>query len=151
MIFDQLSQWRRYAKLGARFEQACRYLETVNAQTPLGRHELDGNNLFALVQTYPTKPVEQCRFEAHRQYTDIQFIVTGREKILWSPLAALTTVTQPYNAEKDVAFFAAPAVATPLPMESGQFAVFFPEDGHAPGAECGGIAAVLKVVMKLRG
>lgn len=150
MILDQLSQWPRHAKLGARFEQAFRYLETLNAQTPVGRVELAGNDLFVLVQTYPTKLVEQCRFEAHRQYADIQFIIAGRERILWSPLAALPVVTEPYNAEKDIAFYATPAVSTPLYLAAGQFAVFFPADGHAPGGENGGIADVLKAVVKVR-
>ena len=148
MILDQLSQWRRYAALGVRFEQGFRYLETVRHSSPLGRYELDGTNLYALVQTYPTQPVAQCRFEAHRQYADIQYVVAGNETILWTPLAALPTVTQPYDAGKDVALFAAPATMTPLPLVTGQFAVFFPADGHAPGGGSGG--DVLKVVVKVR-
>jgi YhcH/YjgK/YiaL family protein len=147
MILDDLPQWRRYQTLGPRFQQGFRYLETVAAQTPLGRYELAGNDLFALVQTYPTRPVEQCRFEAHRQYADIQYIIAGNETILWAPLAALTTVTEPYNAEKDVAFFANPASSTALPVGTGQFAVFLPEDGHAPGS---GTGDVRKVVVKVR-
>lgn len=150
MILDQLSQWWQYANFGARFAQAFRYLETLNARTPVGRVELAGNDLFVMVQTYPTKPVGQCRFEAHRQYADIQFIIAGCEIIRWSPLAALTAVTAPYNTEKDVAFFAPPAVSTPLHLVAGQFAVFFPEDSHAPGAECGSAADVLKAVVKVR-
>jgi YhcH/YjgK/YiaL family protein len=147
MILDHLSQWRRYAALEARFERGFRYLETVTPQTPLGRYELAGSDLFVLVQTYPAKPVEQCRFEAHRQYADIQFIVAGTETILWAPLTALTTVTEAYNPEKDIAFFGRPANATALSMVAGQFAVFFPADGHAPG---GGTGTVLKAVVKVR-
>lgn len=150
MILDNLPQWPRYRVLGARFEQGFRYLETVNAQTPLGRHDLAGNDLYAMVQTYPTKPVEQCCFEARRHYADIQLIIAGREPILWAPLAALTTVPQPYDTGKDVAFFGAPATATLLLLGAGQFAVFFPEDGHAPSAAWGGAGEVRKVVVKMR-
>ena len=74
----------------------------------------------------------------------------GRETILWSPLAALTQVTQPYAAERDIAFFANPPQWTPLNLQAGQFAIFFPEDGHAPGLECAGPSAVRKVVIKVR-
>ena len=150
MILDNFTQWRRYACLGQRFEQAFQYLAGINAATPIGRYEVAGMDVFALVQTYPTRPVEQCRFEAHRQYADIQFILTGRERIFWAPLAALTLVTEPYNAEKDIAFFANPASATPLQMGPGQFAVFFPEDGHAPGAMWDVVGEVRKVVVKIR-
>lgn len=136
--------------LGPRFEKAFRYLETVNAGTPVGRQELEGMDLYALVSAYATRPADQFRFEAHRRFADVQYIVTGRERILWAPLTALPTVTEPYHAEKDILFFAPPASFTPLNMVSGQFAVFFPEDGHAPGAEWGGIGEVLKVVLKVR-
>jgi len=150
MILDQLSQWQQYTTLGSRFAQAFRHLETLKLDAPLGRFELAGNDLFVLVQTYATKPVAQCRFEAHRQYADIQFILAGQECILWTPLAALTTVTKPYNAEKDIAFFANPVASTPLHLGPGQFAVFWPTDGHAPMGESNGPSDVLKAVAKVR-
>ena len=150
MILDELNNWHRYAALGPRFEKAFTFLQSFNAATPPGRIELDGINLYASVMSHPTRPVEQCRFEAHRRYADIQFIVTGRERIDWAPLSALPTVTQPYDADKDLIFFARPALWSPLHLCAGQFAVFFPEDGHAPMCEFGGIGEVRKVVMKVR-
>lgn len=149
MILDNLSQWHRYATLGSRFEKAFRYLETITPATPVGRYELEGKDLYAMVSSYATRSTDQFRFEAHRRYADVQFIVAGRECILWAPLVSLPTVTEAYNAEKDFLFFAPPASYTPLNMGVGQFAVFFPEDGHAPGIEWGGMGEVLKVVLKV--
>jgi YhcH/YjgK/YiaL family protein len=103
-----------------------------------------------MVSAYATRPSDQFRFEAHRRYADVQFLITGRERILWAPLASLPTVTEAYDAEKDILFFAPPADHTALNMSVGQMAVFFPEDGHAPCLECGGISEVLKVVLKVR-
>ena len=150
MITDTLAQRRRYTGLSSRFAAAFEFLEKLSATRPDGRHDLDGDNCFALVQSYPTRPLAQALFEAHRQYIDIQFMQAGRETILWSPLAALTQVTQPYAAERDIAFFANPPQWTPLNLQAGQFAIFFPEDGHAPGLECAGPAEVRKVVIKVR-
>ncbi|MEI7729987.1 MAG: YhcH/YjgK/YiaL family protein [Verrucomicrobiota bacterium] len=150
MILDNLSQWHRYTALGTRFEKAFHYLETVSPDTPLGRYDLEGEELFAMVSAYPTRSADQFKFEAHRRYADVQFIVAGRERILWVPLASLPTVTEAYNAEKDILFCAPPTSHIPLNMAAGQFAVFFPEDGHAPGLEWGGIGEVLKVVLKVR-
>src|SRR5690348_5794863 len=109
MIFDQLSQSRRYESLLPGLAAAFEFLRTLDASCPNGRYELDGDRLYCQVQRYQTKPVEQAAFEAHRKYADVQMIFTGRETILWAPLAALTTVTQPYQEEKDIAFFAPPA------------------------------------------
>jgi len=150
MIADTLDQRHRYTGLALRFAAAFEFLEKLPASQPAGRYDIDGNNCYALVQGYTTRPLAQAMFEAHRQYSDIQFLQAGRETLLWAPLAALTQVTQPYAAEKDIAFFANPPHWTPINLYAGQFAVFFPEDGHAPGLECSGQAEVRKVVIKVR-
>jgi YhcH/YjgK/YiaL family protein len=150
MIADTLAQARRYLNLSPRFAAAFEFLAQLPANQAEGRCDIDGNNCFALVQGYTTKPLAQAKFEAHRQYTDIQFVQNGRENILWSPLAALTQVSEPYSADRDIAFFANPPQWTPVNLATGHFAIFFPEDGHAPGIESAGPEAVRKVVIKVR-
>jgi len=150
MIADTLCQIHRYQALSPRFPAAFEFLKKLPADIALGRHEIEGDNCFALVQAYTTKPLAQAKFEAHKKYTDIQFIQAGRETLLWSPLAALTQVTQPYAEEKDVAFFAMPPQVTPVNLRAGEFTIFFPEDGHAPGIECAGMTEVRKIVIKVR-
>ncbi len=150
MILDQLSQWQRYAAVSPRLGAAFRFLEGVTATAAAGRHDLEGDNLYALVQRYTTKPAKDCALEAHRKYADIQFMFRGRETILWSPLSLLAAVTHPYDAEKDYALFQPVVTATPLHLSDGHFAVFFPEDGHAPCGQWDGPSDVLKVVVKVR-
>jgi YhcH/YjgK/YiaL family protein len=70
--------------------------------------------------------------------------------MLWAPLASLTEVTRPYVEEKDVVFFASPTLTTPINLQAGEFTIFFPEDGHAPGLECAGATPVRKIVIKVR-
>ncbi len=118
MISDTLAQCRRYTSLSPRFAAAFEFLEKLPASQPIGRYDLDGNNCFAMVQAYTTKPLDQARFETHRQYIDIQFIQSGRETMLWSPLSVLTQVTEPYSAEKDVIFYASPPQRTPINLGS---------------------------------
>jgi len=150
MIVDTLEQYSRYTALSPRFAAAFAFLEKLAADRPDGRHDIDGDNCYALVQTYATRPLAQALFEAHRRYIDIQFLLAGQETLLWTPLAALTAVTQPYAADKDITFFAHPPRWTPIHLRAGQFAIFFPADGHAPGLECDGPAEVRKVVIKVR-
>jgi YhcH/YjgK/YiaL family protein len=150
MIADTLAQCGRYVSLSPRFAAAFEFLRKLPADQPLGRVDLDGDNCFALVQAYNTKPLNEGKFEAHRKYIDIQFIQAGRESLLWVPLAALRETTQPYSDEKDVAFYATPSRTTSINLSAGEFTIFFPEDGHAPGIECGGAGEVRKVVIKVR-
>jgi len=150
MIADTLDQCRRYTGLSPRFAGAFEFLENLPADKPIGRHDIDGNNCFALVQTYKTRPLAQAAFEAHRKYIDIQFIQAGRETLLWSPITELTQITRPYAAGKDIIFFANPPHWTPVNLHAGQFAVFFLQDGHAPGIECDGSTQVRKIVIKIR-
>jgi len=148
MITDTLGLCHRYASLHPRFAAAFEFLQKLPADQPLGRFELDGDNCFALVQSYTTKPAAQGTFESHERYIDIQFIQSGQETLLWTPRGALK-ITQPYNAEKDVAFYAMPARTTAVNLVAGEFAIFFPEDGHAPGIEFGSASTVRKIVIKV--
>ena len=150
MILDCLPHWRQYATTLPGLDQAFAYLQTLDANCPTGRYELAGDRIYALVQRYQTKPREQGKLEAHRKYADVQYILAGQETILWAPLAALTTVTQPYDPARDIGFFGMVGGTTPLHLGTGQFTILFPQDGHAPGLEAAGITDVVKVVVKVR-
>jgi YhcH/YjgK/YiaL family protein len=113
-----------------------------------GRHDIDGDSVYALVQQYQTRPAAGMP-EAHRRYIDIQFIARGREVIHWTPLAACSEVALPYDAEKDAGFFAAPSTMVPVRLTAGQFTIFFPDDAHAPCSAWDGPEDVLKVVVKV--
>ena len=149
MIAGTLAQSSRYASLSPRFDAAFEFLRNLSADLPLGRHDIAGDDCFALVQAYTTKPLAEGKFEAHRNYIDIQFVQSGRETLLWAPLAGLAE-TKSYDSEKDYALFAAPANATPLRLRSGEFMIFYPEDAHAPCLELDGPCEVRKVVVKVR-
>jgi biofilm protein TabA len=89
------------------------------------------------------------RFEHHRRYIDIQFIVAGEEVIGWAP-ADRMQVTEAYDPEKDIAFGTVPAgEATPVRLAAGELAVLYPEDGHAPRLAAGRPSPVFKIVVKV--
>ncbi len=149
MILDTLDQAARYEALHARFAAAFAFLRTVDGTQALGRHEIDGDNVFALVQRYDTKPAENALFEAHRRYIDVQFIHSGRETILWAPLAAMQEQTLAHDADKDAALWKLTPDATPLRLNAGHFVIFFPQDAHAPCLEWETPEEVFKVVVKV--
>jgi YhcH/YjgK/YiaL family protein len=152
MILDRLENAGLYRSMGANIASALDFLRRTGfSQMPVGRHEVDGDRVFAIVQRYRPKPLAQIVWEAHRRYVDVQYIAAGAERMGYAPLGDGLSVRQPYDAEKDAILFdAAGQLFTMLP---GDFAIFAPCDVHAPGLATDlpdGAAEVCKVVMKCR-
>ena len=112
-----------------------------------GRYPIDGDRVFALVQRYDTAAAAEPRFEAHRDFIDVQYMLSGSEVIGWAPLAALE-VSEPYDGEKDACFGRAKGW-TPVRLGPGELAVLYPEDAHAPRLPDGAPGRVVKIVVKI--
>ena len=145
MILDTLARSRRYASLHPAFGRAMDFLaDTDPATLAEGRYDIDGDRVYALVMTVDGKGREAARLEVHRRYIDIQVTVDGTEIIGWSPLESCSE-DEGFDPETDVGFFAdAPVSWATVP--AGHFAVFFPEDAHAPLATT---ETVTKIVVKI--
>ena len=113
-----------------------------------GRYEIDGLNLFFMVNHYETKPSEEVLFEAHREYADIQYVYEGEEFIGVAPLKA-GTETVAYNPEKDIAFYEVKEAVSHKAAADRIF-ILFPEDLHQPGVMTSLPAPVKKVVIKVK-
>lgn len=148
MILDKLENAALYASISENMKIGFDYLATTDfTNLEPGKYEIAGKNIFALVSEYQSKEHQDCRPEAHRNYADIQYIVSGREIIGFATLNN-QTVTDEYNTDKDIIFFS--GETTPLILESGMFAVFFPQDVHRPCMQIDGPEKVKKVVVKVR-
>jgi YhcH/YjgK/YiaL family protein len=149
MIIDQISDSATYRELGPRFAAGLDWLAGFDPDTPDGRIDIEGDDVFALVQSYDTVPAGEKRYESHRDYADIQFIATGTEIIHFSPVACLEPVTE-YDPAKDFLLYSDPSASTPLHMPAGAFSIFYPQDGHKPGCAIGEPGSIKKVVIKVR-
>ena len=152
MIVTTLEYIPRQIAMSPAMQKALDFLQQPDlAELPPGRIEIDGQAVYALVQAYETLPIPPAvKFEAHRQYIDIQYIASGVEVMGWANLKALSDVTA-YNAEKDVLHgMLAAGEMTPVRVAAGQAAIFWPEDAHAPKLASGSPAPVKKVVVKVR-
>ncbi len=148
MILDTIDNFGHYFQGLPGLDE---FLSSLKSDTPDGRHGIDGDNIFAMVSRYQTRPRPLCRPEAHEKYVDIQILVKGHETIEWFPLEGLHAA-DPYDPESDVAFYALPKVmGTQVALSGGMFTVFFPHDAHMPQVEApGGPQDVIKVVIKIR-
>lgn len=146
MIVDRLGNRSVDAHVPPRVRQALEYLRTTDMQrATLGRHDIDGDRLFALVQEYQTRLPADCVWEAHRRYVDVQYIVRGAERMGHASIAD-TVRRVDYDADKDVALFE-PGTRF-VTVSAGMFAIFGPNDVHSPCVAAGDPAPVRKVVIK---
>jgi YhcH/YjgK/YiaL family protein len=152
MIVSDLNHISRQAADNALLSKAFHFLRSVEGpELPDGRITIDGDLVYALVQSYQTNllPDGGPLLEAHRRYIDIQYVAKGAEIIGWSPLECLA-VTNPYDSAKDAEFGTVPPAAlTLVRLTAGQLAVLWPEDAHAPRLAMDEPAQVKKIVVKV--
>ncbi|RBL90620.1 MULTISPECIES: YhcH/YjgK/YiaL family protein [Chitinophaga] len=148
MILDTLTNAHRYHCLGPRFVKAFEYLAQTDFSTlEKGKYEIDGTNIFAIVNEYDTVDPSGEQMEAHKKYIDIQYIVKGAE-LIGHDFLREQTPSKPYSETEDYMLFAEkPAFFTRLDQHN--FAIFFPTDLHMPNLLIDQPAAVKKVVIKI--
>ena len=140
---------RLYYENPERWNKAFQFLSEQNlAELEKGRYELERADLFVNVDEYVTRNEEEVLFEAHKKYADIQVLVSGEEKIGVLPLDA-TTVSIPYNEEKDIMFLTAEQENYRI-AKPGKFFLFFPDDAHRPTVKSAKNSPVRKIVVKVR-
>lgn len=150
MIANRLDQSHHYFSEEP-WQVAFRFLQSLSPDTPEGRTDLQGDDIFANVMCYQTRATQDAVLETHRNYIDIHVTLDGAERIDWFPREALQIKT-PYDNTKDAEFYHRPGKA-PIQIANhpGAFLVLFPEDAHMPQLTLGKTPTnVKKVVLKLK-
>ena len=149
MIFDKLDQLSRYIAQDD-FEKIKVFLNQINPEMDERRYEIDGNRIYANVESYSTKKQEDCRIEAHNKYIDIQGGLEGAERVGVYRRSELEEIDE-YNQEKDVIHFdmeKATEVAHTI-NSAGYFTILYPDEAHSPKQKAVGFDRVKKFVIKL--
>lgn len=155
VVLDTLPHWRRYAALHPAFTQAFQFLDgpaltrLTSAYAGIAehsvRHAIDAERLYVSIDRVQGRGRERSRLEAHRRYIDIQLTIEGHEEIGWKPLGDCTRPDGPLDEARDVGFFSDRPESW-LSLPAGHFAIFFPDDAHAPLA---GGGTLVKAIVKI--
>src|SRR5215204_2899068 len=147
MIIDTLDNADKYISLHPRFAKAFEFIKSQNLETlEPGKFEIDGKDLHAAVSLKDGVTRATGKAEAHNNYIEIQVCPSRKEELAWKPRRKSVSPKEPYNAEKDVTFFN-DEMDTYFHLSAGQFAIFYPEDVHAPMI---GEGPVKKLVVKVK-
>lgn len=139
-----------YFKNKDRWDKAFNFLKSNDLATlEIKRYDIDDDNLYAPVSEYLTKNEEDAKFEAHRKYIDIQYVISGSEQMSVAPVSMKKDIITPYDPEKDIEFMTVDQFnsfkATPE-----RFFIFFPSDIHRPSVKVGENSQVRKIVVKVK-
>jgi len=143
VIIDTLDNIGRYAGLGKHYETAVRFLKEADLSAlPLGKTEIDGENVFAnLADNFLDR--DEMAWEAHQRYADIQLILSGEEGFGWAAQAdygLLTGDFQVCHPQGEI---------VPFTLHAGQFVIYLPGEPHSPGNPVKGPAFCRKMVIKV--
>lgn len=146
MIFDHLSNASKYFSLNKYFEDAFNFLMHTNLKDlNEGKHFIKDEECFAIVNKYNTKKESESFAESHKKYIDIQFMVSGLEKLGFGFINEFHN--EIYNESNDLQKHS--GEMNFVDLKENYFAILFPHDVHMPGIIKNEIQAVLKVVIKV--
>lgn len=147
MVLDSLSNSAKYEGLHPAFKQAFDFVKSTDfSKLEPGKIEVNGKELFVNFAEVVGKTAETAKMETHNEYIDIQVPFSQAETMGFIPAVDLKEPVGEYDAVKDITFFKDEATAF-VNVQVGQFAIFFPEDGHQPGI---GEGTFRKIIVKVR-
>lgn len=152
MIITTLSEMSEQSALSDNMRTALEFLkEHGNSPLDSGRFEIPDSPIGGFAQSYYTEEAsDSLRYEAHREFIDVQYIISGSETMKWLPLDEIE-VTQEYSQEGDC-LLGVPQNGSQgdIPFRAGQVMILYPTDAHAPGVANGeGPLEVKKLVIKV--
>ena len=146
MILDSINHVSKYTGLSESLDKALYFISTTNLRNlDIGKHHINSNDFFYIVDEYKTKPSDEGKLEAHKKYIDIHVVISGSEYIGHAPFSN-QKVLKGYDEDNDYALYDGSAPF--FKLMPGSFAVFYPSDLHMPGVD-ENIVDVKKLVVKV--
>lgn len=136
-------------ELKKRINSAIDYIKGLNIDNiPINEKIVVDDGFYYSIQSYTTKFEDECNFESHRKYVDVQFMVSGQERMDISDISRLT-VKENYDLEKDVMFWNIPKHMACVTLNTGDLIVLYPENAHRGSIAEIDRSKVVKIVGKV--
>lgn len=149
MIYDKVENMSLYFNNLPGFEKIEEaYGDFCKNPLKEGRIDIDGDNLWCNVASYTVNPDNPLKYEAHKEYADVQVMYDGEELFGWANTKECS-ITEDFKDGCDIAFMDAPDGQF-FALRKGYFAVFFPEDAHAPCRKSENSDTAHKLVFKVK-
>ena len=161
MIIDKIENIEKYSKAPSPLEgrgegakltlisaKVIDFLQNLTPETPTGRYEI-ADGVYANVDEYEPKNYENCKFEAHKKYIDIQMVLSGEENLEYRCVDGLK-ISEEYDEKRDIMFFENPEEKSDyVHLTPFKFALIYPHEAHKPQIKTVS-SFVKKVVVKIK-
>lgn len=150
MLFSSLSDYGQNVISSEDMAKVLAFLSRDDLeQIECGRHDIDGERIFANVMELETAPADKKPYEAHRRYADVHFVISGEEHVGLAPVAELEPAGE-FSEKDDFGLYGEPERESWVTLRAGDLVVTPPCDAHKPGC-CGeaGPARLKKVCVKI--
>lgn len=144
---DEFEQWN-FLQGNPVWAEAFSWLRSVSPDSIPGRYPIRGDDVFGLVMAYKTVAPVESKFESHRKYVDLQFTISGGEKIAFTRSTELVP-DGGYDAVSDLQFYKYQETQSVVHKTAGRFSIYFPSDAHLPKIADGHHDEVFKAVVKI--
>jgi YhcH/YjgK/YiaL family protein len=151
MVLDNVKNSKLYFNLNDKFKAAFDFIDkAVSGNYDAGKYEINGQDLYANIDVYNTKLAADGKFEGHKKYIDVQYVVSGTEAMKVVDVKNTVANSQD-NAPNDCMFYQDSELSSVIIVEQGSFAIFYPNDIHMPGLALNDIPSkVKKIVVKVK-
>ena len=146
MILDAINNALKYKGLSENLDKALYFISTTNLKNlDIGKHHINSNDFFYIVDEYKTKPSDEGKLEAHKKYIDIHIVISGSE-LIGHVLLSNQKISRGYDVDNDYALYE--GHCSFVKLVPGSFVIIYPNDLHMPGVD-ENMVDVKKLVMKV--
>ncbi len=148
---NQQEFYRQYHLNKTWWDEAFNFLKTHDlAEIKPGKYVIDSNNVFATVSELNPNDKDQVKWEAHRNFNDLQYVIKGKAEMgIASPTSPNAVVTVPYDPKTDNENFTVTGEKY-YDAVPGTFFIFSPKEMHRPAFKVDGYNDIKKIVIKVR-
>ena len=143
MILDGFKNISVYSPMISNLQNAMDFVNNLG-ELSVGRYEFNGG--FLMVQEGTTNLIDECNFETHEKYIDVQYVVEGSEIMVWADRKNLDCTIR-YDEKKDATFYKGNGTA--IEINAGMSYILFPSDGHKACCHVNNPKVYKKYVIKL--
>jgi len=152
MITGKFSEWKSQKQVfSPAIKRAIEHcLKTDFSRVALGKHLIEGDDMFAIVSAYNTEPKEKKNAECHKKMIDIQFVTEGEEAVGISSKSSKNHVIDPYADANDWELYSDVENEYFITLKKDDYVILFPEDVHRPGCVLNEVSPVRKIIIKIK-
>ncbi len=147
MVVDSLKNSKLYEGLHKDFSKVFETFEKIAKGDITDKIELVPGCVWVNAPSTLKEAIKAEAYEAHRDFIDIHYIISGAEQFGYANTDKLIT-TKDYDKDNDYELLGGEGQL--ISLQAGDFCIVFPQDAHIPASEIIGDDKLVRAVAKIK-